>query len=140
MVARSPAWLRGLSETPFHLAGACPDHPDSGLPDRRDDLYATLTDFRFLKKAANVVVVEHTATDGRVTRTYTGVYALLDDYALALPKFRADSSDAARTRVAAAIRGALGLSAPLLAQAPGQLPVSSSGDCWPPKSPLSGAS
>lgn len=77
--------VRGLSETPCHLAGA----------NRLDDLYATLTDFHFLeRKAANVGVMEHTGADGKATKTYTGVYALQDDYAIALPKFGGGSASA----------------------------------------------
>jgi hypothetical protein len=77
--------VRGLSETPYHLAGA----------DRLNDLYETLTDFNFLeRKAANVGVMEHTGADGKTTKTYTGVYALQDDYAIALPKFGSGSASA----------------------------------------------
>jgi hypothetical protein len=69
---------RGLSELPYHLAEA----------ERLDDLFETLTDFRFLEhKAAEVGVVEHAGADGDATKTYTGVFQLQDDYELALRKF-----------------------------------------------------
>jgi hypothetical protein len=70
-------YARGLSELPYHLAGA----------DDLDELYQTLTDFTFLEhKAAEVGVVEHPHAGGKTTRTHTGVFLLLDDYALALAK------------------------------------------------------
>jgi hypothetical protein len=69
---------RGLSELPYHLAEA----------ERLDDLFETLTDFRFLeRKAAEVGVEEHARTEGEPTRTYTGVFQLQEDYELALRKF-----------------------------------------------------
>jgi hypothetical protein len=68
---------RGLSELPYHLAGA----------DDLDELYQTLTDFPFLEhKAAEVGVVEHPGAEGKATITHTGVFFLQDDYALALAK------------------------------------------------------
>jgi len=68
-------YARGLSELPFHLAGA----------GDKDELYATLTDFTFLEhKAAEVAVSEHLGPDGTTTRTYAGVYGLQDDYELAI--------------------------------------------------------
>ena len=66
---------RGLSELPFHLAGAAD----------KDELYETLTDFTFLeRKAADVAIAEHPGPDGKTTRTYAGVYALQDDYEMAI--------------------------------------------------------
>ncbi len=80
--ARDRSWTgkyaRGLSELPFHLAGA----------GDKDELYETLTDFTFLeRKAADVAVAEHPAPDGTTTRTYAGVYALQDDYEMAIEAF-----------------------------------------------------
>jgi hypothetical protein len=68
-------FARGLSELPFHLAGAGDKH----------ELYETLTDFTFLeRKAADVAVAEHPGPDGKPARTYAGVYALQDDYETAI--------------------------------------------------------
>jgi len=80
--ARDGTWpggsVRGLSELPFHLAGA----------DRLDDLYATLTDFRFLeRKAAEVGAATHPGADGVPATTYNGIFELQNDYAIALAKF-----------------------------------------------------
>jgi hypothetical protein len=70
--------LRGLSETPYHLAGA----------ERLDELYETLTDFHFLEhKVAEVGITEHIGADGKPVKTYGGVYLLQDDFGLALVKF-----------------------------------------------------
>ncbi|GEM_PF-6491501 len=50
-----------------------------------DPLFETLTDFTFLeRKATDVGVVVSTDVEGNETRTYTGVYALEEDFALAL--------------------------------------------------------
>lgn len=69
--------VRGLGELPFHLANA----------DLLDDLYATLTDFRFLEhKAAEVGVTEHRGSNGTTVTSYSGVFALQEDYAIALAK------------------------------------------------------
>lgn len=69
------AYARGLSELPFHLAGA----------GDKQELYETLTDFTFLEhKVAEVAVAEHPGPEGKTTRTYAGVYALQDDYELAI--------------------------------------------------------
>jgi len=68
-------YARGLSELPFHLARA----------GDKDELFATLTDFTFLeRKAGDVAIAEHPGPDGKSTRTYAGVYALQDDYELAI--------------------------------------------------------
>jgi len=67
-------YARGLSELPFHLAAA----------GDKQELYETLTDFTFLeRKAADVAVAEHPGPNG-TTRTYAGVYALQDDYEMAI--------------------------------------------------------
>ena len=66
--------LRGLSELPFHLTHA----------ERWDEVYDTLTDFRFLEqKAAKVGVTTHGEGDEKTT-VYTGVFALQDDFDTAL--------------------------------------------------------
>lgn len=50
-----------------------------------DPLFETLTDFEFLeRKATDVGVVVTTDAEGTETRAYTGVYALEEDFALAL--------------------------------------------------------
>ena len=68
-------YARGLSELPFHLAGA----------GDKQQLYETLTDFTFLElKAKEVAVAEHPGPAGATTRTYAGVYQLQDDYELAI--------------------------------------------------------
>ena len=68
-------YARGLSELPFHLAGA----------GDKDELYETLTDFVFLeRKVADVAIAEHPRPDGKTTKTYAGVYALQDDYEMAI--------------------------------------------------------
>ena len=74
----SQASRHALSELPYHLAEA----------ERLDDLFETLTDFRFLEhKAAEVGVDEHKDAEGNTTTTYTGVFQLQDDYELAVAKF-----------------------------------------------------
>ncbi|GEM_PF-4126905 len=71
------AYARGLSELPFHLAGA----------GELAELYETLIDFKFLEhKAAEVAVAEHADAAGKTTTIYAGVHQLLDDYELALAK------------------------------------------------------
>jgi hypothetical protein len=72
------AYPRGLSELPYHLAEA----------GDLDELYATMTDFKFLEhKVAEVGVEEHQGSDGSTTATYTGVFQLQGDYELALERF-----------------------------------------------------
>lgn len=67
--------VRGLSELPFHLAGA----------NRADELYQTLTDYRFLQhKIAEVGVAEQAGPDGAPVQSYGGVYALQNDFELSL--------------------------------------------------------
>jgi hypothetical protein len=67
--------LRKLSELPYQQANA-------GL---WDGLYATLTDFRFLQAKATWADVDTGADDaGRPVETHSGVYALQDDFDLAL--------------------------------------------------------
>lgn len=65
----------GLSELPFHLTRAA----------QLDEVYETLTDFKFLEhKAAEVGVQERKDANGNPVKTYLGVLQLQDDYELAL--------------------------------------------------------
>jgi NACHT domain- and WD repeat-containing protein len=74
--------LRKLSELPFQQTRA-------GL---WDELFATLTDFDFLeRKVAAYEPDEHVGPQGRVTRTYPGVFLLQDDFELALDRWPADA-------------------------------------------------
>ncbi len=62
---------RGLSELPYHLTEA----------QRKDQVFQTLTDFRFLEeKAAKVGVVESQDENGNPLMTYTGIYQLQEDF------------------------------------------------------------
>jgi hypothetical protein len=66
---------RGLSELPYHQTEA----------ELWDEVFKTLTDFRFLEeKAAQVGVVESLDDKGKPVKTYTGVFQLQEDYDLAL--------------------------------------------------------
>ncbi|GAG17207.1 unnamed protein product, partial [marine sediment metagenome] len=72
--------LRKMSELPYQQT----------LGEMWNDLHATLTDFRFLeRKSAELGVLESTDAKGNVTRTYTGVFLLQDDFRLALEKWPA---------------------------------------------------
>ena len=65
----------GLSELPYHLTQAA----------RYEEVYQTLTDFKFLEhKAAEVGVLERKDEKGNLVKTYTGVLQLQEDYELAL--------------------------------------------------------
>jgi hypothetical protein len=78
-IERAPN-LRKMSELPYQQT----------LGEMWDELYATLTDFRFLeRKSAEVGVLERTDPQGKVTRAYTGVFLLQDDFRLALEKWPA---------------------------------------------------
>jgi len=67
--------LRKLAELPYQQARG----------ELWDELFKTLTDFRFLEmKAAHSGVVETEDAEGNVKRTYTGGYLLQDDFARAL--------------------------------------------------------
>ena len=67
--------LRVLSELPYQQT-------KGGL---WDQLFDTLTDFEFLeRKATDVGVIATKDAEGTEIRTYTGVYALEEDFALAL--------------------------------------------------------
>ncbi|HEV7128454.1 MAG TPA: AAA family ATPase [Ktedonobacterales bacterium] len=73
--------LRRLAELPYQQT----------LGEQWDEVFATLTDFRFLEqKASHLGVLERTDAQGNITRTYTGVYQLQDDYDLALEKMPAE--------------------------------------------------
>jgi hypothetical protein len=79
---------RGLSELPYHLAGA----------GDLEALYGVLTDFSFMEhKAAEVGVVEASGPASTTTRTYAGVFMLQDDYRLAVPLFGSGSAAVRRT-------------------------------------------
>lgn len=92
--------VRGLSELPFHLAGAA----------RKNDLYETLTDFTFMeRKAADVGVMEHTGADGETKTTYTGVFALQDDFAIALPLFGGEAPGARKPLIVTGVDFGQGL-------------------------------
>ncbi|RJQ55518.1 MAG: DUF4062 domain-containing protein [Actinobacteria bacterium] len=70
--------LRGLSELPYHLTKG----------KMWDELFETMTAFKFLeRKAAEVGVEELTDLKGRKSTSYTGAFALLADYDLALGYF-----------------------------------------------------
>ena len=65
----------GLSELPYHLTRAA----------RHEEVYTTLTDFKFLEhKAAEVGVMERKDEKGNPVKTYTGVLQLQDDFERAL--------------------------------------------------------
>jgi len=69
--------LRKMSELPYQQT----------LGEMWNDLFATLTDFRFLeRKAADVGVLEYTDAQGNVSKTHTGVFLLQDDFRLALAR------------------------------------------------------
>ena len=69
------SYPRGLSELPYHLTKA----------EEWEQVYETLTDFRFLEeKAAQVGVVETQDEVGNPVKTYTGVFQLQEDYERAL--------------------------------------------------------
>jgi hypothetical protein len=79
---------RGLAELPYHLAEA----------ERLEEVYETLIDFGFLeRKATDVGAVERPGADGPTT-TYTGVYALQEDFELALAKLGGDAAGAGDAR------------------------------------------
>jgi hypothetical protein len=73
--------LRKLAELPYQQAhGGC-----------WDELYETLTDFRFLeRKVATAAVDQGTDARGRTLSIYAGVYALQDDFDLALRLWPSD--------------------------------------------------
>lgn len=67
--------LHGLSELPYHLTKAS----------RYEDVFQTLTDFKFLEnKAAEVGVLERKDEKGNPVRVYAGILQLQDDYEFAL--------------------------------------------------------
>jgi hypothetical protein len=65
----------GLSDLPYHLVKS----------KRWEEVYQTLTDFKFLEhKAAEVGVLESKDAQGKSVKTYSGVLQLQEDYELAL--------------------------------------------------------
>ncbi|MGH2556167.1 MAG: AAA family ATPase, partial [Actinomycetota bacterium] len=87
---------------PIRLAG---EHPNlrklSELPYQQtmgelwDDVFRTLTDFEFLeRKASDMGFVESADGRGGTTRTYTGIYQVREDYALALARMPGGSGAA----------------------------------------------
>lgn len=67
--------LRRLAELPYQQT----------MGELWDEVFATLTNFDFLEqKATQLGVVERTDVQGQLTKAYTGVYLLQDDYDLAL--------------------------------------------------------
>jgi hypothetical protein len=75
------SYPRGLSELPYHLTEA----------EMWDQVYETLTDFRFLEqKAAEVGVLESQDEKGNSVKTYTGVFQLQEDYDRALTAMPGD--------------------------------------------------
>lgn len=69
--------LRRLAELPYQQT----------MGELWDELFATLTDFRFLEEKASALgVTERAVAGGKNATTYTGVYLLQDDYALALQR------------------------------------------------------
>jgi NACHT domain- and WD repeat-containing protein len=93
-------YARGLSELPFHLAGV----------GDKEELYATLTDFTFLEhKAKEVAVDERPGPDGTTTRTYAGVYALQDDYELAIAALGGGSAGARKPLIVTGVDFGQGL-------------------------------
>jgi hypothetical protein len=85
-----PAWAtasrHGLSELPFHLAES---------EGSEEQMFETLTDFRFLEeKATRVGVVEQANLAHKQEKTYTGVFQLQDDFELALAKLGGGKSAA----------------------------------------------
>ena len=68
-------YIHGLSELPYHLTQA----------EQYEEIFQTLTDFKFLEhKAAEVGVLVRTDEQGKPANTYTGVIQLQEDYEHAL--------------------------------------------------------
>jgi hypothetical protein len=63
--------LHGLSELPYHLTAAS----------QHEEAYRTLTDFNFLEhKAAEVDVLERKDENGNLSKIFTGVFQLQEDF------------------------------------------------------------
>jgi hypothetical protein len=81
--AKDGSWagasVRGLSEFPYHLTEGA-----DGYDERWQELHDTLTNFRFLERKAAEVGVLTAGRGEEETTTYTGVFQLQDDFALAL--------------------------------------------------------
>jgi len=83
-----------LSELPYHLT-------EANDWERVEDV---LTDFRFLeRKVAEVGIVEQTDADGNLTKLYTGVYQLGDDYDHALACIGGEGDDQRRRIILTAV-------------------------------------
>jgi hypothetical protein len=77
--------LRTMSELPYQQTKG----------ELWNDLFNTLTDFNFLeKKAMHAGVIESTDAQGSTVNTYTGIYQIRDDYALALKGMPGSTSTA----------------------------------------------
>ena len=96
------SYPHGLSELPYHLTQA----------ERFDDVYQTLTDFKFLEhKAAEVGVQEHKVENRKLVKTYTGVLQLQDDYEHALAAIPGEGSMGGRPPlIVTALESGTGLS------------------------------
>jgi len=69
--------LRKLDELPYQQT----------MGNLGDDLYATVSDFRFLDvKVASLGAIECAGADGQVTKVHAVVYLLQADFALALER------------------------------------------------------
>jgi len=78
----------GLSELPYHLTQAA----------RFEEVYQTLTDFKFLEhKAAEVGVQESKDEKGNLVKTYTGVLQLQDDFERTLETIPGDGGSGSGT-------------------------------------------
>ena len=79
----------GLSELPYHLTQAA----------QFEEVYETLTDFKFLEhKAAEVGVQERKDEKGNLVKTYTGVLQLQDDFERALAAMPGEGGSASGGR------------------------------------------
>jgi hypothetical protein len=81
--------LRTMSELPYQET----------MGELWDNVFKTLTDFQFLeRKAADMGFIETTDAQGNTVRTYTGIYQIRDDYALALERMPGDGGVRAGAR------------------------------------------
>lgn len=81
--------LRKMSELPYQQT----------MGELWEEVFQTLTDFEFLeRKAADMGFAETADAQGNVVRTYTGIYQIRDDYALALQRMPGGGGGAADGR------------------------------------------
>jgi hypothetical protein len=74
-------YIHGLSELPHHLINAA----------LGDELFKVLTNFRFLEhKSSQVGIREFADQDGNITKVYSGVYQLQEDFDRAIKEFPDD--------------------------------------------------